>query len=69
VRGFQSADVYVKNGGALRWISKTAAKEEVTTTRFTLLTGFAAAERIERTPFIAGMMSSFSLSFVSYVSG
>ena len=55
----------MKNGGVLRLMSRTAANDEVTTTRFTLLFGLAAAERIERTPFIAGIMSSFSLSFVS----
>jgi hypothetical protein len=55
----------VKNGGLFLLMSSTAAKEEVTTTRLMRLVELEAAERMERTPFIAGMMSSFSLSFVS----
>lgn len=57
----------MKNGGLLRERSSTAAKEEVSTILFT--EPFDAAVRIERTPFRAGIINSFSLSFVSYVSG
>ncbi len=67
VRGFQSLPVYVKYGGAFRFASSTEAKEEVITTLLTEL--FAAASSIDRTPLMAGIMSSFSLSFVSYVNG
>ncbi len=51
----------MKYGEALRLMSITEAKEEVMTTWE--MAGFvAAAERIvERTPFMAGKMSSFSL--------
>jgi len=59
----------VKNGGAVLLTSSTEAKEEVTTTRFMRLLGLEAAERMERTPLMAGIISSFSLSFVSYVNG
>jgi hypothetical protein len=57
----------VKNGGVVRERSSTAAKEEVSTTL--LMEAFEAAERMERTPFRAGIINSFSLSVVSYVSG
>lgn len=66
-KGFQSSPVYVKKGGALRLVSSTDAKEDVITTLSTLL--FAAASRIDLTPLIAGIMSSFSLFSVSYVNG
>jgi hypothetical protein len=57
----------VKNGGLLRERSSTAAKEEVSTTLS--ICDFEAAERMERTPFRAGIINSFSLSVVLYVSG
>lgn len=57
----------MKNGGALRLTSRTDAKEEVMT--ILLILEFVAAWRIDFTPFMAGMMSSFSLSLVSYVKG
>jgi hypothetical protein len=63
VKGFQSSAVYVKKGDFFRLRSNTEAKEDVITTFFTLL--FAAASRIDRTPLIAGIMSSFSWSLVS----
>lgn len=53
----------MKNGGLLRERSSTTAKEEVSTTLF--IWDFDAAVRIERTPFRAGIINSFSLSFVS----
>ncbi len=40
-----------------------AANEDVSTTLF--IWDFDAAVRIERTPFRAGIINSFSLSFVS----
>lgn len=63
VKGFQSFAVYVKKRGPFRLRSNTEANEDVMTTLFTLL--FAAASRIDRTPLIAGIMSSFSLFVVS----
>lgn len=53
----------MKNGGAFLFTSRTAAKEEVST--ILLMDGvLVAACRIERTPLMAGIMSSFSLSLV-----
>jgi hypothetical protein len=48
----------------VRFMSTTEAKEEVMTTRW-MLGAFEAASSMERTPLIAGMMSSFSLSVMS----
>ena len=58
----------MKYGGALRFRSSTDANEEVITTLLMALL-VAAAERMERTPLMAGRMSSFLLSVVSYVKG
>lgn len=52
----------MKNGGALRLMSITAANDDVMTIRCTLPLDDAA--RIARTPLIAGMISSFSLFVV-----
>lgn len=64
MRGFQWSPVYVNSGGGDLDASSTEAKEDVSTTRFTLLPGCAEAERMDLTPLIAGMMSSFSLLVV-----
>ena len=53
----------MKNGGLLRERSSMAAKEEVSTILF--MVAFEAAERMDRTPFRAGIINSFSLSVVS----
>ena len=55
----------MKLGSRRLLTSMTEAKEEVMTMRWTLLPGCAEAERIDFTPFMAGMISSFSLLVVS----
>ena len=69
VKGFQWSPVYVNSGPGDFDASRTDAKEEVRTTRFTLLPGCAEAARIDLTPLIAGIMSSCSLVVVLYVNG
>lgn len=69
VSGFQCSPLYTKFGSAGRFRSMTEANEDVITTRFTLVPGFAEAERMDLIPLMAGMMSSFSLSVVLYVNG
>lgn len=59
----------MKNGGAFRSMSNTDANDDVITILEMFESGLAAAPRIDRTPLIAGITSSFSLFFVSYVKG